>query len=92
MFGREIPCETTATRKVTVKPLIQTFDSFLNNQYFLLASLAGFETARQRYLASQKSSALLTELSECPMGQSFCFTCFPFKFFQQNQNYTICGL
>ena len=47
-FGQEIPCETIATRKVTVEPLIHTILVI-----FLLATLVRFEPARQRYLASQ---------------------------------------
>ena len=58
-FGREIHCETTATRKVTVKPLRyiplqEQFDNLsIINIFFLLAMLARFEPAWQRYPASQ---------------------------------------
>ena len=68
-FCRKLPCETTATRKVKVKPLIHanagTIYNFFNNQ-FLLALLVIFEPAWQRYLASQKPKALPTELFERP--------------------------
>ena len=57
-FGREIHCETTATRKVTVKPLRhiplqEQFDNLSIIDIFLLATLARFEPAWQRYPASQ---------------------------------------
>ena len=34
---------------------------FFNNRYFLLASLVGFEPARQRYIASQKPNTIPTD-------------------------------
>ena len=43
-------------------PMQEPFIYFLNNRYFLLASLVGFEPARQRYIASQKPNTLPTEL------------------------------
>ena len=56
-FGWEIHCETTATRKVTVKPLryIPLQEQFDNLSIIdiLRATLAGFEPAWQRYPASQ---------------------------------------
>ena len=35
-------------------PMQEPFIFFFNNRYFLLASLVGFEPARQKYIASQK--------------------------------------
>ena len=61
-FGWEIHCETTATRKVTVKPFeIHTTAGTIDNLsiidilffYSLLATLARFDPAWQRYPASQ---------------------------------------
>ena len=60
-FGWEIHCETTATRKVTVKPLRyiplqEQFDNLSIIDIFASdasGSLAGFEPAWQRYPASQ---------------------------------------
>ena len=34
VFGHEIHCETTATRKAKVKPLRTYFDNCFTNQYF----------------------------------------------------------
>ena len=47
-------------------PMQEPFIYFFNNRYFLLASLVGFEPARQRYIASQKPNTLPTELSGRP--------------------------
>ena len=44
-------------------PLQGPFIYFFNNRFFLLASLVGFEPARQMYIASQKPNTLPTELS-----------------------------
>ena len=52
-FGQEIHCETSAIRKVTVKPLryIPLQEQFDN--YILLAMLVRFEPAWQRYQVSR---------------------------------------
>ena len=57
-FGREIDCETPATLKVTVKPLRyiplqEQFDNFSIINIFLLAMLARFKPAWQRYPTGQ---------------------------------------
>ena len=56
---------------MTVKPLIHTnvdwrnnWTFFSNNRQYLLASPAGLEPVRQKYIAIQKPTALPTELSE----------------------------
>ena len=43
--------------------LQEQYDSFVNNRYL---TLAGFEPARKRFLASQNPSTLPTELSGRP--------------------------
>ena len=63
-FGRDIHCETTPTRKVTVKPFeihttagtidnLSIIDIFFFVVVCFLATLVRFEPAWQRYPASQ---------------------------------------
>ena len=47
-------------------PVQELLNRFFNNRYFLLASPAGCEPAREEVLASQKPNALPTELSGRP--------------------------
>ena len=53
----------------TIGPLVSILD------IFSLASPVGFEPTRQRYIASQKPNALLTELSGCPNYRIPPITC-----------------
>ena len=59
-LGQELPCETTATHKVTVKPLVHTTAGTIliivsfHESIFLLAMLGKIDPEWQRYLASQR--------------------------------------
>ena len=60
--SREILFETTATRQVTIKPLINT--TVLYTELFTSMPsmpLARFEPMRQRYVASREANRLTTE-------------------------------
>ena len=68
-FGREIPCGTTATRKVTVKPSIHTnagtinFDNCFTYRYFCYSEN---RTCMAEVSSSSELYTLLTELSGRP--------------------------